>query len=177
MKISVIVGSLRKKSYNRSVYNCYRQLAPKEIEFVEVEIKDFPLYNADVENQGIPDVVTKAANLIRSSDGILFFTPEYNYSIPGGLKNALDWLSRLPNHPFSEMKAGVIGASPSQAGTARMQYDLRKVAVFLNMTFMNRPEIMINRCHEKINDQGILTDESTKKFLSKHLEAFIKFCN
>lgn len=175
MNIAVFVGSLRKDSYNRAIYEIYKKLAGNRLIFTEVKIDHFPHYNADLHQNGFPNEVLTANQIIKESKGILFFTPEYNYSLPGFLKNGIDWLSRLDPQPFDKKLAAIIGASPGKIGTARMQYDLRKTGVFLNLHFLNKPEIMISNVHELINKDGEITDESTIKFLEKHIDAFIKF--
>lgn len=175
MKIAVMVGSLRQESFNRKVFETYCARAKEGIEFIEVGISDFPLYSQDIQDKGFPRSVKDAANIIRGSEGVLFFSPEYNYSVPGVLKNALDWLSRLDNMPLDGKRVSVLGASPAQAGTARMQYDLRKMGVFMNMIFMNKPEVQIGKCMDKFDDDGGLSDEKTLEILDKHREAFLEF--
>lgn len=174
MKIITMVGSLRKNSYNRMVYDFYKSIA-ENVEFYEIYTDKFPHYNADLHEKRFPDEITYASNLIKNSDGVLFFSPEYNYSVPGTLKNALDWLSRLDPPPLAKKPASVIGASPGNIGTARMQYDLRKIGIFLDIFFMNKPEIMISNVYKKFDEQGVLTDEATKEHLKKHVEAFQDF--
>lgn len=171
-KVTGIIGSLRKGSIHRTLFNHYKNLCSDQFELVEGEFHDMPLYNQDIEKE--PESVVKLAELIKSSEGVLFFSPEYNYSIPGGLKNALDWLSRSDLKPFDAKKAAIIGASPGSIGTARMQYHLRQVGVFLNIRFMNRPEVMIGNAFEKINDAEI-TDQNTVDFLSKHSSLFLNY--
>lgn len=174
MKIVAMIGSLRKQSLNRSVFNYYRQIA-SAVEIIEGVYADFPIYNQDIQDKGFPPSVEKLGELIRESDGVLFFSPEYNYSIPGGLKNAVDWLSRLPNQPFVGKPASILSASPGRLGGARMQYQFRQVGVFIDLKLMNKPEVMISEAHKQINEHGELVDESTQRFLQKHLDAFSKF--
>lgn len=169
--IVALIGSLRKDSVNRVVFNEYKKLAAKEFNLVEGEIKDLPFYNADDKE---PAVVTKLAQQIKDADGVIFFSPEYNYSVPGVLKNALDFLSRSDKQPFNNKPAAIIGASPSALGTGRMQYHLRQIGVFLNIYFMNKPEVMINDAYSKIKD-GKLVDEATLKFLQTHIVSFSEF--
>ncbi len=168
-KIVGIIGSLRKDSIHRVLFNEYKEISKDQFELIEGEIKDLPLYNQDIEVQ--PDSVAALAKKVSSADGILFFSPEYNYSIPGGLKNALDWISRDDDKPFDRKPAAIIGASPGAIGTARMQYHLRQVGVFLNINFLNKPEVMVGKAYDKIKD-GRLTDDGTSEFLKKHVEAF-----
>ena len=113
-----------------------------------------------------PAVITEHAAHLAESDAILFITPEYNYSVPGHLKNAIDWLSRDERQPFSGKKAAIIGGSPGNIGSARMQYDLRKIGVFLDLQFLNKPEVMISSMYNKFDDQLNLIDEGTLKLIN-----------
>lgn len=168
-KVVGLIGSLRKESINRVVFNEYRELSKAHFEMVEGEIKNIPLYNEDLDSKCEP--VSDLAQIINESDGVIFFSPEYNYSIPGVLKNALDWLSRDPSKPFDNKIAAIIGATPGGIGTARMQYHLRQVGVFLNINFLNKPEVMIGGANDKIKG-GCITDQATKEFLMKHIKVF-----
>ena len=171
-KIICIVGSLRKDSFNRTIFNEYKDLNKDKFEFTEGIIENMPFYNQDIEDT--PESVIKLADQIIDADGIVFFSPEYNYSVPAVLKNALDWVSRDERNPFENKAATIVGASPSAIGTARMQYHLRQIAVFLNLRMLNKPEVMVGSAHEKIKNNK-LKDESTRKFLVKHGDAFNKF--
>ncbi len=173
-KVVAIIGSLRKDSIHRQIFDHYKNLAKEQFELIEGEIKDFPLYSQDYTE--FPSSVNLLGSQLEQASGVIFFTPEYNYSIPGGLKNALDWLSRLENKPLDSLAASIIGASPGKVGTARMQYHLRQVGVFLNLNFMNRPEVMISESFEKIK-HGKIEDEATVKFLEKHAQSFQAFLN
>jgi chromate reductase len=137
----------------------------------------FPLYNADVQSSsGFPGPVTALADAIRAADGVIFVTPEYNFSIPGGMKNAIDWVSRLPNQPFAGKPIALQSASPGPLGGGRVQYDLRRAMVFLDAFVLNKPEIFIGSCASKIDDKtGQLTDETTRNFIKQQLSAFAKF--
>ena len=176
MKWSVIVGSLRADSVNRKLYNAYQKLAGSSHEFVEVAYDQVPLYNQDVQKSGMPAQVEQGAETIRSSDGLLFFCPEYNYSVPGAVKNYIDWLSRVDPQPFAGKPAAILGASPGRVGTARMQYHLRQIAVFLDLRVLNKPEVMVGGAMQLFDEQGALTDETTAEFLKKHLAEFARFC-
>ena len=169
-----MVGSLRKDSYHRKIFEIYKKIADGIFTFHEIPTTDFPLYNADLE-ESKPKAIEEHAQAIRDSKGVLFISPEYNYSIPGHLKNAIDWLSRVSPQPFNGMKGAIVGGSPGAVGTARMQYELRKVAVFLNLQFMNKPEVMISKMYEKFDDQQTLTDKQTEEFLQKHISAFAEY--
>ncbi len=174
MHISVIVGSLRADSINRKIFNQYQALAKGIFEFSEVKTSDFPLFNSDLAKECLA-TITPHADTIRQSDGLLFFCPEYNYSLPGHVKNAIDWLSIVDEQPFNNKKAAIIGASPGNVGTARMQYDLRKIGVYLNLHFLNKPEMMIGQSFSKFNDDGVLTDDKTLSFLDEHVKNFKAF--
>lgn len=171
MNISVMLGSLRKDSYNRKLFELYRELSEGIFVFNEIPTADFPLYNADLEPVK-PDIIEAHATTIRRSDGIIFISPEYNYSIPGNLKNAIDCLSRVNQQPFDGKKAAIIGGSPGAIGTARMQYELRKVGVFLNINFLNKPEVMVSNLYDKFDQNGNLIDEKTVDFFKTHIRAF-----
>lgn len=172
MKILGICGSLRKGSFNRMALNTAIEMAPEGVTIERYErIGEFPLYNQDVEDKGFPDAVQDMAEKIRQADALLIVTPEYNYSVPGVLKNALDWVSRLPKQPFFGKPGAIMGASPGKLGTARAQYHLRQVCVTLNIRLLNGPEIMIDRADKKFDKDGRLTDEDTRKYIGKLLAA------
>ena len=171
-KLIGLIGSLQAASLNRCVFNEYSQLIGDH-SLEEGVIATLPLYNQDHEAKP-PESVLQLAEQVTGCDGIIFFSPEYNYSIPGVLKNAIDWLSRMPNKPFDGKACTVIGASPGAVGTGRMQYHLRQVAVCLNLQFMNKPEVLINGSFNKVQD-GKVTDTGTLDYLQKHSLAFIDF--
>jgi chromate reductase, NAD(P)H dehydrogenase (quinone) len=173
-----ICGSLRKGSYNRMVMNLLPGLAPAGMAIKEApSFTEFPLYNADLQNaSGFPAPVNVLADAIRAADGVIFCTPEYNFSLPGGLKNAIDWVSRLSNQPFAGKPIAIQSASPGPLGGGRVQYDLRRMMVFLDALTLNKPEIFIGGCATKLDDKtGALKDEATGKFIAQQLEAFAKF--
>ncbi len=170
MQIAVMVGSLRKDSFNRKVYENYQRLHSDKFHFTEINTADFPHYNSDLEDSK-PECIDRYGQQLSESSGMLFFTPEYNYSIPGHLKNAIDWLSRVSPNPFNNKKAAILGASPGGMGTGRMQYDLRKVGVFLNLHFLNKPEFMLSNVMSKFDEEGNL-DSQTIDFLDKHGKAY-----
>ncbi len=172
MKILAIVGSLRKASYNRMALNTAMEVAPEGLEISVAEIGDLPPYNQDVQDAGDPPSVVRLKEEIRSADGILFLTPEYNYSMPGVLKNAIDWASRPPKeNAFNDKPCGIISASTGLLGGARVQYHLRQTCVFVNMHPMNKPEVMISKATEKFDAKGKLTDEATRKILSTFMQS------
>lgn len=166
-----ISGSLRKASYNSGALRAAEELAGPEASFEFAELGDIPLYNDDVKQKSIPAAVLTLCEMISVADAVLISTPEYNYSIPGVLKNAIDWISRVPNQPFAGKPVGIIGASPGILGTARAQYELRKVMASLSAHVLNSPEIMIGAAGSRFDAEGKLIDEQTKKFLKAHVEA------
>lgn len=175
MRILVLIGSLRTNSFNRKIAEAYEELAGERARFIEGDYSKFPLYSEDIQKNGFPPEVEQLAQQVREADGVLFVSPEYNYSVPGALKNALDWLSRLKDQPFAKKPATVIGASMGSIGTARMQYHLRQIGVFLDLHFMVKPEVMVGQVQNLIGESGKLTDEKTLKHLSGHFEAFREF--
>jgi chromate reductase len=173
-----ICGSLRKGSYNRMVMKLLPGLAPSGLAIKEASsFAEFPLYNADLQNAtGFPAAVLALADAIRAADGVIFCTPEYNFSLPGGLKNAIDWVSRVPNQPFAGKPIAIQSASPGPLGGGRVQYDLRRVMVFLDALTLNKPEIFIGSCASKFDEAtGELKDETTRNFLKQQLQAFATF--
>lgn len=173
-----ICGSLRQGSYNRMLMTALPKLAPSSLPIKEApSFVEFPLYNADIQNStGFPAAVNVLAEAIRAGDGVIFCTPEYNFSIPGGLKNALDWVSRLQNQPFAGKPIAIQSASPGPLGGARVQYELRKALVFLDALTMNKPEIFVGNCASKFDERtGELKDEPTRSLIKQQLEAFARF--
>ena len=178
MNIASICGSLRKGSYNRMLMNALAGLAPAGMSIKEgPSFSEFPLYNADIQNTtGFPAAVGTLADVIRAADGVVVCTPEYNFSLPGGLKNAIDWLSRLPNQPFAGKPIALQSASPGPLGGGRVQYELRRTMVFLDALTLNKPEIFVGGCASKFDEKtGELKDEPTRTFVTQQLEAFAKF--
>jgi chromate reductase, NAD(P)H dehydrogenase (quinone) len=178
LNIVSICGSLRKGSFNRIVMNALPGLAPQGMQIREAPPYDgFPLYNADIQNSaGFPAPVNTLAEAIRAADGVIFVTAEYNFGIPGPLKNAIDWISRLPNQPFAGKPIALQSASPGPVGGARVQYDLRRSMVFLDALTLNKPEIFIGNCAQKIDAQaGQISDAQTRDFVQKQLAAFAAF--
>lgn len=172
MRVIGISGSLRKASYNSMALRAAQKLAPEGMT-IEIEtIGDFPLYNEDVKAAGMPAEVTALRDKIRAADGVLFACPEYNFSVTGVLKNAIDWLSRPPDQPFEGKPVALFGASQGPVGTARAQYHLRQILLFLNPFTLNKPEVFIASAQTKFDADGTLTDADTEKFLRLQLEAF-----
>lgn len=173
MKVLGIVGSLRKCSYNRGLMQAANELKPDRFSLEVCGLEEIPLYNQDKELT-LPASVLSFKEKISAADAILIATPEYNYSIPGVLKNAIDWGSR-PKSVWGNKPVAIMGASPSILGTARSQYHLRQVFTALNMHALNQPEMMIGVAHEKFSENGTLTDEKTREKLQKFLVAFRDF--
>lgn len=171
MKVVGISGSLRKGSFNSAALRAAQGLAPEGMTIERAEIGDLPLYNEDVKAQGFPPAAERLRSQFAAADAILFVTPEYNYSISGVLKNAIDWASRPPSQPFDGKPVAIMGASPGVFGTARAQYHLRQMLVSLNALIVNRPEVMIGQAQSKFDESGNLTDEQTKEFIRKLLVA------
>ena len=173
MTIIAILGSLRKASFNRMLLNAAVELAPADLTIEIADISKFPLYNQDVEDAGAPDAVKKLQEQIRSADGILFVTPEYNYSMSGVIKNAIDWASRPPKeNPFNGKPCAMMSASTSLLGGARAQYHLRQSCVFINLIPMNKPEVTLMKAQEKFDADGKLIDEATRKMLTTFMQSF-----
>jgi chromate reductase, NAD(P)H dehydrogenase (quinone) len=177
LQFAVMVGSLRKGSLNAAIARALPALAPEGVTIAPLgSVGDFPLYNADVQAEGFPPVVTAMGEAIRAADGVIVVTPEYNYSIPGVLKNVIDWLSRLPNQPFAGKPVAIQSASPGMFGGVRAQLHLRHSFVFLDARLMNKPEVIIPQAQTKVDAAtGELTDAATRGFLADQLKAFAAF--
>src|SRR5690554_1109416 len=158
-KVGYFVGSLSKDSINRKLATALKQLAPKELELTEISYKDLPLYNYDYDGD-YPQVAKDFKEAIKKVDAILFVTPEYNRSIPGALKNAIDWASRpWGQNSFDHMPTAIIGASIGVIGTAVVQQSLRAVLAFCNTRHMTAPEAYIHFTPEVFQDDGTITNE------------------
>ena len=165
IRILGISGSLRKASFNTALLHAAQELAPPDLQLDIADISQIPLYSADVQAHGIPEAVQKLGEQIRAADGLLFATPEYNYSVSGVLKNTIDWVSRIKNQPFAGKTTAICGASMGALGTARAQYHLRQIGVYLDIRFLNKPEVMVGSAHERFDAEGRLTHEPTRKFV------------
>ena len=171
IRILGIEGSLRRASYNRAALRAAMELMPQDTALDIVELDDMPGFNQDAE-QNPPPKVIELKRRIREADAILIVTPEYNYSIPGVLKNAIDWASRpYGDSAWNGKPVAIMGASIGNIGTARAQYHLRQIFVFLNMFPINQPEVMISNAGERFDAQGNLTDETTKKLIRQLLQS------
>jgi len=171
LKVLGIPGSLRKASYNAAALRAAAASAPDGVRIDITSLAGIPLYDEDVRSAGTPRAVTDLARAIAAADAVLISTPEYNYSISGVLKNAIDWLSRLDPQPFDNKPVAIMGASMGRLGTARAQYHLRQVFVYLNAMVMNKPEVMIAAAQTQFDADGRLTDEATRGHLAAMVEA------
>ena len=169
MNVIGISGSLRKGSFNTAALRAAQGLAPEGMTIEVAQIGDLPLYNDDVRAAGFPPPAERLRAQIAAADAVLLVTPEYNYSISGVLKNAIDWASRPPSQPFEAKPVAIMGASPGLFGSARAQYHLRQMLIFLNAMPVNRPEVMIGQAQNKFDADGNLTDEPTREFIRKLL--------
>jgi chromate reductase len=165
IKLAAFCGSLRKASFNRLALQAFAERLPAGVSLSTIEIGDWPLYNADIQAQGFPDKVQAAHKALLEADGVVFASPEYNYSVSGVLKNAIDWLSRFTPQPFAGKPMAVFGASGGPLGTARSQYHLRQMMIFLDGRMINKPEVMIGAAPSKFAD-GKFTDEVGSKLLT-----------
>ncbi len=173
VRVLGIAGSLRRQSYNRAALRAAAELAPEGATVDIFELDGIPGFSEDDE-QNPPEKVTELKRCIRESDAVLFVTPEYNYSIPGVLKNAIDWASRpYGDSAWSGKPAAIMGASVGAIGTARAQYHLRQVMVFLNMFPVNQPEVMIGNASERFDAEGNLTDEETRDYIRRLVQSLV----
>ena len=171
IKVAAFCGSLRKGSYNRMLLTAAERLAPAGMKLEEVAIGELPLYNADLHQSEFPIAVKRAIDGVAAADALLFVSPEYNYSIPAPLKNAIDWISRASKQPFAGKAAAVMGASMGQLGGVRAQLHLRHCMVFLDMHPVNKPEVMIAQAQNKFDADGTLTDEIARGLIRDLLAA------
>lgn len=175
VRILGIAGSLRRQSYNRAALRAATELVPEGATIEIFELDGIPGFNED-EEQNPPEKVTELKRRIREADAILFVTPEYNYSVPGVLKNAIDWASRpYGDSAWNGKPAAIMGASIGAIGTARAQYHLRQSMVFLNMYPINQPEVMISNASKRFDEQGNLTDERTKDFIRQLIQSLVNW--
>lgn len=174
INIVAFTGSLRRGSFNKSALRAAQELMPAGASLEIIDLAPIPFFNEDLEAQGVPQVVMEFKEKIALADALLIATPEYNYSIPPVLKNALDWASRGTDSPLSGKPTAIMSASPGMFGGARAQYHLRQVCVILNLQPLNRPEVFIMSAHTKFDQDGKLTDEYTRNAIAKLLEALVQ---
>lgn len=174
LKILGIVGSLRQGSYNHAALRAAQELLPAGATLDLIELTGIPVFNQDDE-AAPPESVLEFKRRIRAADAILFATPEYNYSVPGGLKNAIDWASRpYGDNAWAGKPAALLGASIGSLGTARAQYHLRQILVAFDMAVVSQPEVMIANAAQRFDAAGRLTDEPTRQHLAQLLQALLK---
>ncbi len=171
VRVLGIVGSLRRESYNRKLLQAAQRLAPANMQIVEARLEGIPLFNPD-RGIPVPTAVQRLKERIRTADAVLIATPEYNYSIPGVLKNALDWMSYPPaENPFDGKPVGLIGATTGNFGTLRAQLHLRQILAYLNADVLTRPEVLVARVGEKLDPNGHITDPVAQELLQQLLQA------
>jgi len=174
IKIAAFTGSLRKDSYNKAVLRAAGELLPDNAVIDIIDLADIPFLNEDEEAKGLTPAVKDFREKLFDADALLISTPEYNFSIPPVLKNALDWASRGEDLPLYGKPAAIVSASPSRLGGARVQYHLRQVCVSLNIIALNKQEDLIAHADEKFDKEGKLTHERTRRSLSRLLEALVE---
>lgn len=176
LRVLGIAGSLRAGSYNRALLRAAQELAPEGMEIATFDLAPIPPYNADVERQGLPEPVAALKAAIRGADALLIATPEYNRSVSGVLKNALDWASRPPtDSPLNGKPVAIMGASTGSYGTVRAQEHLRLFCTATNMLPLNRPELYVARAEDKFDAEGRLTDAKTRNRVGKLLQALVEW--
>jgi chromate reductase len=177
LNVLTICGSLRKKSYNAALVRALPELAPANMKFTaSPPWETIPFYNADIQDAGFPSTVEDFATAVRGADGIIVTTPEYNWTIPGGLKNAFDWVSRMKDQPFKGKPVALQSASGGPLGGARMQYHLRMCMTYLGCDIFGLPEVFVMMAQNKFDKDSLkLTDEVTRKIVGQQLEGFAKY--
>jgi chromate reductase len=174
IEVAAIVGSLRRGSYNRGLLRSAMLVAPEEMHLYEVAIDELPFFNEDLERQGDPPKVREFKRQLERADAILIFTPEYSYSIPGVLKNALDWASRPPGRSvLRRTPAAIMGASVGRSGTMRAQVHLRQIFVQIGVIPMPDPEVFVTFSPDKFNSLGELTDQTSLDQIRNLLQQLI----
>ena len=172
IRVLGFAGSLRRASFNRALLRAAVEIAPDGVTIETFDLSPIPLFNADVEAEGDPAPVADFKRRIRGSDAILIVTPEYNYGVPGVLKNAIDWASRPPDgSPLAGKPAAIMGATPGRTGTARSQLQVRQAFVFTNTPALLKPEVLVAGAAEKFDEAGNLTDEKTRQYVGRLLDA------
>ncbi|MGB8217869.1 MAG: NAD(P)H-dependent oxidoreductase [Candidatus Methanoperedens sp.] len=173
IKILGFAGSLRKGSYNKALLRAALELSPEDEEFEIFDLEGIPPFNSDLENR-MPEIVKEFKAKIRAADALLIATPEYNYSIPGVLKNAIDWASRpYGDNAFEGKPAAIMSASSGMLGAVKAQFHLRQTFVFLDVLAINRPEVVVTFAGEKIDEKGRVIDEKTREKIKELLKALV----
>lgn len=178
VRVLGFAGSLRRGSYNRLLLRQFARALPEHVAYAEAEIGDVPLFNADVWHaEGFPKTVVRLIEQVGEADAFAFATPEYNFSVPGVLKNAIDWVSRSKAHPFKGKPVAMMSASTSLLGGARAQYHLRQILVYLDAHPVNRPEVFVSKAPERFDAEGRLTDEVAAKLVDELAAALLDWQN
>ena len=168
-----ISGSLRRASFNTALLHAAQQLMPDGMDVDVFDLEPIPMYNEDIRHEGsFPEPVRELRRRIAEADGLLIATPEYNFSVPGVLKNTIDWVSRPPDSPLDGKPAAIMGATVGNFGTVRAQMHLRQVLLYSNVHTLKKPEVLVMDAQQKFDDQGQLVDETSRGFLSEMLVAF-----
>ena len=178
LNVVSICGSLRKGSYNASLMRALSPLAPANMTITPApSFAEIPVYNFDIQNaSGFPATVTAWADAIRTADGVIICSPEYNWSIPGGLKNAIDWVSRMKDQPFKDKPVSIQSAATGLLGGGRMQQHLRSSLISVDALIFGRPEVIVTFAAQKFDEQsGELKDQATKDMIKAHLAAFAAY--
>ncbi len=175
LKVLGICGSLRAASLNRAAMQLAGQVMPQGMTLQSLEWADVPPFNADVLAAGLPAAVQAARDKVRQADAVLIATPEYNFSVPGMLKNLLDWLSRGDDQPFNGKPVAILSAAAGPLGGARVQYDLRRIMLFVNAEVLVKPEVFIGHAQTKFSSSGECTDEPTRAFVTSQMQSFAAF--
>jgi chromate reductase, NAD(P)H dehydrogenase (quinone) len=170
-----LAGSLRRASYNRGLLRAAAEAAPANVRLEAADLAPIPLYNADVEADGDPAPVAALKDAVARSDALLVATPENNYSIPGVLKNAIDWVSRPPRSVLRHKPIALMGATPGGFGTVRAQLALRQVFVFTDSYVLPKPELWVSRARERFDEDGNLTDDALRDDLRALIDALVDF--
>lgn len=175
-RFATMLGSVRKASFHGAIARALPALAPADVQIDALgSIAEFPHYDADIQAAGFPAAVVAMGQAIKEADAVIFVMPEYNYSVAGVLKNAIDWLSRLPENPFAGKPVAIQSASPGALGGARAQYHLRQILVYLDAHVLNKPEVMIGQVASKVSvENSEITDATTRDFVATQLEALAR---
>ncbi|MCY7304786.1 MAG: NAD(P)H-dependent oxidoreductase [Rhodoferax sp.] len=172
-----ICGSLRANSANRHALAAAAELMPATMQLTVADYSELPLYNQDVQDRGMPAAATRLAEQIRAADALLIASPEYNFSVSGVLKNAIDWMSRVPPQPFKDKPVALLSATAGPLGGARHQYELRKILGGLDALVLTKPEVFIGLCQTKFDANGVLVDPATRKVVTDQMLALEVWIN
>jgi chromate reductase len=178
LNVITIAGSLRKGSFNAALARQLPKFAPEGMSIVEAPPwGDIPVYNADVQNSsGFPATATALSDAIRAADGVIIVSPEYNYGVPGGLKNAIDWVSRMKDQPFKDKPVALQSVAGGPLGGGRVQYQWRQILVFLEAMAFLRPEVFVGMAAQKFDEKTLeFKDEAGINFIKQQLAGFEKF--